>query len=242
MNVLIACEYSGTVRDAFTRHGHFAVSADLLPTEAPGPHYVGDVLPLLDGARVCAHCGSVRPRVVDRCPWCRRQAHRLVVWDMMVAHPPCTYLTGAGEWLFADNIKRNVKPGVLTGAARAAARTDALRFVEQLWRAPIPRKCIENPVGVINRELGFMPAPQWVQPYQFGENASKKTGLWLDGLDRLTLPPEADWFPPRHVNGLPRWGNQTDAGQNRVPPSTDRWKIRSTFWPGIANAMADQWG
>lgn len=222
MNILVACEFSGTVRDAFARLGHLAVSADLLPAETPGLHYQGDVFDIIDGVTLADG--------------------RRVEWDMMIAHPPCTYLTGAGEWLFADKIKRNVKPGVLTGAARRAARIEAIDFVARLWRAPIPRKCIENPVGVINRELPFMPSPQWVQPYQFGQDASKKTGLWLDGLSPLTIPDEADWYPPRIVNGRPRWGNQTDTGQNRVPPSADRWKIRSTFWPGIAEAMARQWG
>jgi len=114
---------------------------------------------------------------------------------------------------------------------------DALAFVRLLMDAPIPRICIENPVGVISTRI--RPADQYIQPYQFGEDASKKTGLWLKNLPKLE---PTEYIEPRYVNGKPRWGNQTDSGQNRLGPSEYRWKVRSkTYW-GIANAMATQWG
>ena len=215
MKVLVACEYSGRVRDAFIKKGHDAMSCDILPTEVEGPHYQGDVQDIIfDG------------------------------WDLMIAHPPCTYLTGAAEWAYDDapmiNGKpRNIKPGTLIGRERRWAREDALSFVDSLWFAPIDKICIENPVGVIPKRRPHMPKPQYIQQYWFGEDASKKTGLWLRNLPPLV---PTDMVEPRIVNGLKRWGNQTDSGQNILPPSKDRWKIRSTTPQGIANAMAEQWG
>lgn len=196
MRVLIACEYSGAVRDAFRRLGHDAVSCDLLPTDAPGPHYQGSVLDILgDG------------------------------WDLMVAHPPCTYLCSSGlHW-------NGRVPG------RAAKSEEALQFVRALMDAPIPRIAIENPVGMIGSRI--RPADQYVQPYQFGHDASKRTGLWLKNLPALA---PTGYVAPRIVNGRPRWGNQTDSGQNRLAPSADRWKVRSETYTGIARAMALQWG
>ena len=215
MRVLIACEYSGRVRDAFLNKGHDAISCDLLPTDSPGPHYQGDVFDIINGG-----------------------------FDLMIAHPPCTYLTGAAEWAFSDqpmiNGKpRNIKPGTLIGAERRAARDEALNFVWRLWNCGIQKVCIENPVGVIPKNIPLMGKPQYIQQYWFGEDASKKTGLWLDGLPELKPTNE---IQPRIINGLKRWGNQTDSGQNKLPPTVDRWKIRSTTPKGIAQAMADQWG
>jgi len=210
MKVLIACEYSGRVRDAFIARGHDATSCDLLPTESPGPHHQGDVLPLL-GYR----------------------------WDLVIAHPPCTYLTCAGEWAFKDDPGKKLKPGTLFGAERRQAREDALEFVTRLWEANSPRVCIENPVGVITKRLPALGTPQYIHPHQFGEDASKKTGLWMRGLPPLV--PTSN-YPPRIVNGKRRWGNQTDSGQNKLAPSDDRWKLRSYTYQGIADAMAGQWG
>lgn len=196
MKILVACEYSGTVRDAFIRGGHEAMSCDLLPTDAPGPHYQGDVMDIIgDG------------------------------WDLMVAHPPCTYLSVSGmHWT-----TRGLRDPQLT--------EDALEFVRQLMAAPIPRIAIENPVSVISSRI--RKPDQIITPYQFGHDASKKTCLWLKGLPLLR---PTQFIEPRIVNGKPRWGNQTDSGQNKLPPSADRWKIRSETYTGIANAMADQWG
>ena len=196
MRVLVACEYSGTVRDAFIRAGHDAMSCDLLPTDAPGPHYQGDVMDVIgDG------------------------------FDLMVAHPPCTYLSASGmHWT-----TRGLRDPQLT--------IDALAFVRRLMDAPIPRIAIENPVSVISSRIRR--PDQVIQPWMFGHDASKKTCLWLKGLPPLT---PTQIVAPRMVNGKPRYGNQTDSGQNRLPPSADRWKIRSETYSGIADAMANQWG
>jgi hypothetical protein len=195
MRVLIACEYSGTVRDAFIRAGHDAISCDLLPTDAPGPHYQGNVMDVIgDG------------------------------FDLMVAHPPCTYLSVSGmHWT-----TRGLRDPQLT--------TDALAFVRLLMDAPIPRIAIENPVSIISSQI--RKPDQIIQPWMFGHDASKKTCLWLKGLPMLT---PTKTIAPRMVNGKPRYANQTDSGQNRLAPSADRWKIRSETYSGIADAMAQQW-
>ena len=144
MKILIACEYSGIVRDAFTAKGHDATSCDLLPTERPGKHIQGDVLDIL-----------------------------FEDWDMMIAHPECTYICSSGlHW-------NNRIEG------RAEKTEAALEFITYLWSSGIPKICLENPVGCINTRLDFMPKPQYIQPYHFGEDASKKTGLWLRGLKPL---------------------------------------------------------
>lgn len=196
MRVLVACEYSGVVRDAFLRGGHEAMSCDLLPTESPGPHYQGDVRTILD-----------------------------VGWDLMVAHPPCTYLSVSGmHWT-----KRGLRDPELT--------EEALDFVKDLMAAPVSRIAVENPVSIISSRI--RKPEQIINPYEFGHDASKKTCLWLKNLPPLR--PTA-YVEPRMVNGKKRWGNQTDSGQNRLGPSEDRWKERSKTYPGIAEAMARQWG
>ena len=196
LKVLVACEYSGAVRDAFLALGHDAVSCDILPTESPGPHLQCDVLEVLDRG-----------------------------FDLMVAHPPCTFLCSSGlHW----NKKR---------PERAAKTQAAVEFVLALWRAPIERIVIENPVGCLPHYIGK--AAQWVQPHEFGHDASKKTGLWLKGLEPLA---PTELVAGRLVNGRERWSNQTDSGQNKLSPSPDRWKLRSTTYSGIAKAMAEQWG
>jgi hypothetical protein len=195
LSILVACESSGAVRDALTALGHTAMSCDLLPSETPGWHYRGDVREVLKDS-----------------------------WDLMIAHPPCTYLSSSGmHWT-----TRGLRDPRLT--------EDALAFVRLLLDAPIPKIAIENPVGVISTRI--RPADQYVQPYQFGDDASKKTGLWLKGLPILV---PTDRIPPRLINGKSRWANQTDSGQNKLGPSDDRWKERSKTYPGLAAAMALQW-
>lgn len=196
MKVLIACESSGTVRDAFIRAGHAAMSCDMLPTEQPGPHYQGDVRDVLgDG------------------------------WDLLIGHPPCTYLSVSGmHWT-----TRGLRDPQLT--------EDALAFARLLMDAPIARIAIENPVSIISSRI--RKPDQIIQPYQFGHDASKKTCLWLKGLPPLRPTAFVD---PRIVGGKPRWENQTDSGQNKLPPSADRWRMRSKTYQGIADAMAAQWG
>ena len=195
LSILVACESSGAVRDALTALGHTAMSCDLLPTETPGEHYQGDVRDVLDD-----------------------------YWDLMIAHPPCTYLSASGmHWT-----TRGLRDPKLT--------EDALDFVRLLLDAPIPKIAIENPVGAISTRI--RPADQYVHPYQFGDDASKKTGFWLKGLPILV---PTDRIPPRLVNGKERWANQTDSGQNKLGPSDGRWKERSKTYPGLAAAMALQW-
>jgi len=199
VKVLIACEFSAIVRDAFRARGHDAWSCDLLPTEGdPTWHIQGDVRAILSDG-----------------------------WDLMIAHPPCTYLCSSGlHW----NKRR---PG------RALQTEESLRFVQLLLDAPIPRIALENPVGCINTRI--RKPDQVVQPWQFGDDASKTTCLWLKGLPLLkhtnVLEPEAF-----QENGRPRWRNQTGTGQNKLGPSPTREKERSRTYQGIADAMADQWG
>lgn len=252
MKVLIACEYSGRVRDAFLRAGHDAMSCDLLPTDAPGPHYQGDVRDVLGNG-----------------------------WDLIIAHPPCTYLSVSGmHWT-----KRGLRDPKLT--------EDALDFVRLLMDAPAPRVAVENPVSVISSRIRR--PDQIVQPWMFGHDASKKTCLWLKGLPLLEwtkvvapkgwrlvqcaadmleceqcgepfcpecndhyadcdcIGPSEDDVTYKRIDGhlfaardanppKPVWGNQTASGQNRLPPSATRWKDRSETYAGIAEAMAMQWG
>ncbi len=195
MKVLVACEFSGTVREAFNRLGHDAMSCDLLPAADGGKHIQGDVLEVLDAG-----------------------------WDLMVAHPPCTFLNSAGmHWT--------------TRGKRDPEDTErALALVRALLAAPIKRIALENPVGVISTRI--RKPTQIVQPYQYGDDASKRTCLWLQGLPPLR---PTKFVEPRWVDGKPRWANQTDSGQNRLGPSDDRWALRSITYPGIAAAMAAQW-
>ena len=194
--ILVACEYSGRVRDAFTALGHYALSCDFEPAETPGLHYQGDVMDVL-------HDG----------------------WDLMVAHPPCTYLSSSGlHW----NKRR---------PERAQQTENALEFVRVLLAAPIAHIALENPIGCISSRI--RKPDQTIQPWQYGHDASKATCLWLKNVPLLRATGAVE---PRLVDGKKRWANQTDSGQNRLPPSADRWKIRSTTYQGIADAMAAQWG
>lgn len=217
MNVLIACEWSGTVRDAFRRRGHEAWSCDLLgpddlpeefrAQEWPNYHLEGDVRHFL-----------------GRAPGGKR-------WDLLIAFPPCTYLCSSGlHW----NTRRR---------GRRAKTEKALEFVRRLMVCRIPRKAIENPRGCISTRL--RPPTQSIQPYQFGENASKETCLWLENLPPLCptahVAPRLVWSAERKKM-LKRWNNQTNSGQNKLAPSEDRARIRGKTYAGIAEAMAHQWG
>lgn len=196
MKVLIGCESSGIVRDAFANMGHDATSCDLLPSERPGKHHQGNLLDILDDG-----------------------------WDLLIAHPPCTYLCASGlHWTTRGHRDRKLTE-------------DALDFVRRLMAAPIKRTAFENPVGCISTRI--RKADQYIQPYQFGHDASKRTGLWLKNLPLLR---PTQYVAPRIVDGKKRWANQTDSGQNRLAPSDDRWKERSKTYDGIARAMAEQWG
>lgn len=217
LRVLVACESSGTVRDAFNALGHVATSCDMMETETPGDHYAGDVRDILGNG-----------------------------WDIIIAHPPCTYLTVAAAWSFSDpnfvkfpgvGYHQKVKLGTLVGEARRKAQAEALDFVRLFMDADCPLIAIENPVGAISSNI--RKADQYIHPHQFGDDASKKTGLWLKGLPNLT---PTEYIEPRIVDGKQRWANQTDSGQNNLSPGDDRWKERSKTYQGIADAMALQWG
>jgi len=189
MKVLVACEYSGAVRDAFISRGHEAISCDLLPTDVPGPHYQGDVFDLLDQE-----------------------------WDLIVAHPPCTALCVSGNRWYG------------TGQPKHQERLDSVEWTLKLWRACVkasPRVCFENPVGVLTRLAPEMGKPQYIQPWQHGHGETKKTGLWTIGLPELV--------PTDVVDGR-------EQRIHKLPPSEDRWKIRSATYSGIASAIAAQWG
>lgn len=196
MRVLIACEYSGVVRDAFNAAGHSAMSCDLLPTDAPGEHYQGDIFDL-----------DFRE------------------FDLMVAHPPCTYLSNSGVChLHKDPLRW---PKMFEGA----------EFFKKLLNAPVPKKAIENPVmhGYAKTLIGGVKQSQVVQPWMFGHKEKKATCLWLEGLPNLTptnnVKDETEALPKNQQQRL-----------HYLPPSADRWKLRSTTYKGLAGAMASQWG
>ena len=183
MKVLIACEYSGRVRDAFINNGHQAMSCDLLPTDVPGPHYQGDVRDVLD-----------------------------YPWDLMIAHPPCTDLSVSGA--------RHFEAKRMDGRQQASAS-----FFMMLAKSDIPRIAIENPVCIMS-SLWRKPN-QVIQPWQYGHGETKATCLWLKNLPLLQ--------PTNIVEG------RADR-IHKMPPSPDRWKLRSETYQGIADAMATQWG
>lgn len=195
MRVLVACEFSGVVRDAFRDRGHQAMSVDLLPTERPGLHYQGDVRDVLDSG-----------------------------WDLMVAHPPCTYLSRAGaRWWKV--------PG------RQELALEAHAFVRLLWDAPIPRVAIENPIGMLNRLWRY--PDQTIEPYLFGHPFTKRTCLWLRGLPPLLsteiVAERTAWLPSNTGAGRRR-------GQRSQPGIAKTALDASRTFTGIAAAMAAQWG
>lgn len=183
MRVLVACEFSGVVRDAFRRRGHDAWSCDFLPSEGEWQrfHIQGNVLRHTDDG-----------------------------WHMMIAHPPCTHLAVSGARWFKHKQKE---------------QAEALEFVRRLLDAPIPRIALENPVSVISTKI--RKPDQIIQPWQFGHGETKKTCLWLKNLPLLQ--------PTNIVEGR-------EARVHRESPGPDRWKRRSITYPGIAEAMAEQWG
>ena len=192
-DILVLCECSGNVRDAFNARGHNAISCDLLPSDKPGPHIIGDGIPLLK-----------------------------YKWDIIIAFPVCTYLCSSGlHW-------NNKVPG------RAMCTDYAIEFVKKIIDAPCKKVVIENSIGCISTRI--RKPDQIIQPNQFGHPESKATCLWVRGLPLLV---------PTNILTLPDcgyWDNQTPSGQNKLAPSTNRAKLRGTTYPGIADAMADQWG
>lgn len=218
LRVLIGFEESGIVRDAFAMRGHDAWSCDLVPSRIHGQHILGDVRRVLSWG-----------------------------WHLAIFFPPCQYLAVSGlHWNKRD-------------PDRARLTEEALALVRLIMAAPIPMIAVENPVGCISSRI--RKPSQIIQPHDFGEDASKKTCLWLKGLPPLK---PTRFFPPRMVcqgcgahnvfakpmppcacgsrRMLPRWGNQTDSGQNKLSPSEDRARLRAITYPGVAEAMAETWG
>jgi len=181
MRILVACEFSGIVRDAFTANGHDAWSCDLLKSDAIGNHIQCDVLNILGDN-----------------------------WDLMIAHPPCTHLAVSGARYFKNKV---------------VEQKEAMEFVIKLMNAPINKICLENPIGVISTK--YRKPDQIIQPWQYGHGETKATCLWLKNLPKL-IPTDivSGRYPKVHL----------------MPPSKDRWKLRSITYAGIALAMAEQWG
>jgi hypothetical protein len=198
LRVLVACEYSGRVRDAFIRRGHDAISCDLLPTEQPGPHIQGDVRPLL------------RER-----------------WDVVIAHPPCTYLCNSGvRWLYTETGTLNLP--------RWESMREAVDFFLICLNANAPCVAVENPVMHKHardrlHQYGVEGPSFTVQPWQFGDNEKKRTCFWTRGLFHLHPTSKLD-------------GSTAAQSVHKAPPGPDRWKDRSRTFHGIAEALAEQYG
>lgn len=255
--VLVAMEASGRTRDALRRLGVDAVSADVLPTRRPGPHIQGDVFDILE-----------------------RDPETGQPWAAMLAHPTCTYHVVSAAWAFEDpdfdrypgvGYHQRVAETTLVGAERRAAREAAEVVLERIRLAPIAYKLVENPRTTIPTRLPSFGRPSDVlNPFEFGDDASKATCVWSFDRDGAKLPLVIERDPDQYVRPrmvcqecrttysyrsravagagcicgaeaariLPRWGNQTDSGQNRLSPSSDRWSERSETYPGIAEALA----
>jgi hypothetical protein len=181
MKILVACEFSGIVREAFKTKGHDAYSCDLLPTEIPGNHIQDDVLEIINQG-----------------------------WDMMIAHPPCTHLASSGARWFKNKINE---------------QQEAINFFMDLMNCGIPKIALENPIGIMSTQ--YRKPDQIIQPWQYGHGETKATCLWLKNLPLLK--------PSNIVSGR-------EARIHKLPPSPERWKLRSRTFAGIAEAMANQWG
>lgn len=204
MRILIACEFSGTVRDAFIKAGHNAVSCDIEPCDKPGPHIQDDVLNVIKFPNT---------------------------WDMMIAHPPCTYLTVTGNKWFKPEYKDRFP-------TRQQDREDAIKFFMALMNANIPKIAVENPIGIMSTT--FRKPDQIIQPWQYGHEASKSTCLWLKGLPKLVptnIVDKGEFVTYKSGKRMTKW--YADAAS--LSPK-ERAKVRNTTFQGIADAMADQWG
>lgn len=208
MNVIIACERSAIVRNAFIARGHNAISCDLEDSDDSGPHYKGNIFDIINDG-----------------------------FDLLIGHPPCTYLTvTANKWM-KEQPER--KSGALVGSERMKAREESILFFMKLWNSNIPKKSLENPVGIMSTV--FRKPDQIIQPFNFGHPQQKKTCLWLMGLPRLNatniVEPE-----PYHITKsgktMPKWYAYADKSKGQK----ERARIRSNTFPGIAKAMAEQWG
>lgn len=181
MKVLVGCEFSGVVRDAFKKLGHDAWSCDVLPSETSGNHLICDVRDVLNDG-----------------------------WELAIFHPPCTHLAVSGARWFKG---------------KQQEQQEALEFVKELMAAPIPKIALENPISIISSRI--RKPDQIIQPWMFGHGETKATCLWLKNLPKLIPTDIVDGREPRIHN---------------MPPGPDRWSERSRTFPGIAQAMAKQWG
>jgi hypothetical protein len=199
MKVLIACEYSGIVRDCFSKNGHNSISCDLLPTESKGKHYQGNIFDIINNG-----------------------------FDLMIAHPPCTFLCTTGNrWFLPKYINKY--------PTRKQDRKDAIEFFIKLINANIDKIAIENPIGIMSTL--YRKPDQIIQPYEYGDPVSKKTCLWLKNLPKL-IPTKI--VEPEFII-LPN-GKRMSKFHNNLRNHKDRQKLRSKTFLGIAQAMADQWG
>ena len=192
MRVLVACEYSGVVRDAFIRGGHEAMSCDIIPTDAPGPHYQGSVLDVLNQG-----------------------------WDLLIAHPPCTYISNAGA--------KHLYPKKTLNKDRYLKGMEAVEFFMKLYNANIPKIAVENPIP--SKVFGLPQYSQTIQPYEYGHPFQKRSCLWLKNLPNLKPTNIVEKAQSTKIAG--NWFN---AG------GKERQKNRAKTFQGIADAMADQWG
>lgn len=200
MRVLVACEFSGRVRDAFRKKGHDAWSCDLIPSEPYSVYHIQD-----DVLNVLNHS-----------------------WDLMIAHPPCTYLTNAGVRHLHDHVKmRRGNRTAVFGSKRWVAMHESAVFFRNLLNAPIDKICVENPVPHKYAKHIIDDYSQLIQPWQFGHGETKATCLWLKNLPNLKST--------NLVEGR-------EARIHKMSPSPDRGKLRSITYQGIADAMAEQWG
>lgn len=198
MRVLVACEYSGIIRNAFIELGHNAISCDLLPTEKNGPHYQGDVFDIIDNG-----------------------------FDLMIAHPPCTYLSYAGNAYWNND-------------GRAKKRLEALTFFLRLWEAKIPHICLENPLGVASTVI--KKHDQVIHPYYWGDPYLKKTCLWLKNLPPLKYKLQKDLFGNPSACDYPQPTYIDKKGKKRhFTEGSSGGKNRSKSFQGVAKAMASQW-
>lgn len=209
LNVLIACEFSGTVRNAFRKLGHNAFSCDIEPSDDNSPyHYQCDV----------------------------RNVINAYEWDLLIAHPPCTYLTLAGNRWFKPEFKDKFP-------TREQDRQDAYDFFMELYNAPIPHICVENPIGVMSSL--FRKPDQIIQPWQFGDPFQKSTCLWTKNLPTLTHTNVVDkgeffeWTDKKtgKVKRQAQWYMDALKGKSAY----ERQKIRNKTFQGIADAIAEQY-
>ena len=221
MKILVACESSGVVREAFRKKGHTAWSCDLLPADDGSKfHLQGNVLDYIGKNNLLGD-----------------------YWDLIIAHPPCTYLCGSGiHWL--KERKKKTEEEQQKERERVQKRkidTEKAKEFFTIFTKLNCAWCIENPIGIMSTQ--YRKPNQIIQPYNFGHDASKRTCLWLN---KLPLLKNTKYVEPRKVEYKDkirnRWANQTDSGQNALPPSKDRWKLRSKTYEGIGEAMAEQWG